>query len=170
MKRSILVAGVILFNLFAIFSCRPAKLADPRTSTSYDYEVVFIRTGVAGTELFKVFSYGRNERECIEASKLNAIKAILFKGIPGSGLQRPMISENGAEEKYRDYFNDFFRSGGRYLNFVALSTDGSIDSRDRIKVKNGKLLKIGIVVSVQKDNLRKQLEDDKIIKSLSSGF
>jgi hypothetical protein len=37
-------------------------------------------------------------------------------------------------------------------------------------VKNGKLLKIGIVVSVQKDNLRKQLEDDKIIKSLSSGF
>jgi hypothetical protein len=97
MKRSILVAGVILFNLVAIFSCRPAKLADPRTSTSYDYEVVFIRTGVAGTELFKVFSYGRNERECIEASKLNAIKAILFKGIPGSGMQRPMISENGAE-------------------------------------------------------------------------
>ncbi|MFN7274136.1 MAG: hypothetical protein ACK5VF_03515, partial [Bacteroidota bacterium] len=94
----------------------------------------------------------------------------MFKGIPGSGMQRPMISENGAEEKYRDYFNDFFRSGGRYLNFVALSTDGSIDSRDRIKVKNGKLLKIGIVVSVQKDNLRKQLEDDKIIKSLSSGF
>jgi hypothetical protein len=170
MKRTILIASIILINLIVIISCRPAKLTDPRTSTSYDYEVAFIRTGVAGTELFKVFSYGRNERECIEASKLNAIKAILFKGIPGSGMQRPMISEAGAEEKYKEYFNEFFKSGGQYLNFVALSTDGSIDSRDRIKVQNGKLLKIGIVVSVQKDNLRKQLQDDKIIKSLSSGF
>ncbi|MEY3422592.1 MAG: hypothetical protein RIR48_2912 [Bacteroidota bacterium] len=170
MKRTILIASVILINLIVIFSCRPAKLTDPRTSTSYDYEVAFIRTGVAGTELFKVFSYGRSERECIEASKLNAIKAILFKGIPGSGMQRPMISEAGAEEKYKEYFNEFFKSGGQYLNFVALSTDGSIDSRDRIKVQNGKLLKIGIVVSVQKDNLRKRLQDDKIIKSLSSGF
>ena len=81
-----------------------------------------------------------------------------------------MITEAGAEEKYKDYFNEFFKSGGRYLNFVALSSDGSIDSMDRIRVKNGQLLKIGIVVSVQKDNLRKQLQDDKIIKSLSSGF
>jgi hypothetical protein len=170
MKRTNLPAGIVLITLFVLFSCRPAKLTDPRTATSYDYEVVFIRTGAAGTELFKVFSYGRNEKECIEASKLNAIKAILFKGIPGSGMQRPMISEAGAEEKYKDYFNEFFKSGGRYLNFVALSSDGSIDSMDRIRVKNGKLLKIGIVVSVQKDNLRKQLQDDKIIKSLSSGF
>jgi hypothetical protein len=118
--------------------------------------------------LFKVFSYGRNERECIEAAKVNAIKAVLFKGIPGSGLQRPMITEAGAEEKYKAYFNQFFSSGGRYLNFVALSSDGSIDSRDRMKV--GGLVKIGFIVSVQKDNLRKELQDDKIIKSLSSGF
>ena len=161
MKRVILFSGIVLINLFVIFSCRPAKPADPRTSSTYDYEVVFIRTGVAGTELFKVFSYGRNETECIEASKLNAIKEILFKGIPGSGMQRPMISEVGVEEKNRDYFNEFFKSGGRYLNFVALSSDGSIDSRDRLKV--GKLLKIGIVVSVQKDNLRKQLQDKIIV-------
>lgn len=168
MKSRITSVGIICINIFVLFSCRAPKLSDPRSSTSYDYEVVFIRTGVAGTELFKVFSYGRNEKECIEAAKVNAIKAVLFKGIPGSGLQRPMITEAGAEEKYRDYFNQFFMSGGRYLNFVALSSDGSIDSRDRLRV--GKLVKIGFVVSVQKDNLRKELQDDKIIKGLSSGF
>lgn len=168
MKQRILILSIFCVNILVLISCRSAKLTDPRTSTSYDYEVVFIRTGVEGTELFKVFSYGRNERECIEAAKVNAIKAVLFKGIPGSGLQRPMITEAGAEEKYKAYFNQFFSSGGRYLNFVALSSDGSIDSRDRMKV--GRMLKIGFVVSVQKDNLRKELQDDKIIKSLSSGF
>ncbi len=168
MKKRILILSIFCVNILVLISCRSAKLTDPRTSTSYDYEVVFIRTGVEGTELFKVFSYGRNERECIEAAKVNAIKAVLFKGIPGSGLQRPMITEAGAEEKYKAYFNQFFSSGGRYLNFVALSSDGSIDSRDRMKV--GSMLKIGFVVSVQKDNLRKELQDDKIIKSLSSGF
>lgn len=168
MKKTFAFVIFLLVNGIVFFSCKSAKLNDPRTSTSYDYEVAFIRTGVAGTELFKVFAYGRNERECIEAAKVNAIKAVLFKGIPGSGLQRPMITEAGAEEKYKDYFNQFFMSGGRYLNFVALSSDGSIDSRDRMKV--GKLVKIGFVVSVQKDNLRKELQDDKIIKSLSSGF
>jgi hypothetical protein len=168
MKQRILILSIFCVNILVLISCRSAKLTDPRTSTSYDYEVVFIRTGVEGTELFKVFSYGRNERECIEAAKVNAIKAVLFKGIPGSGLQRPMITEAGAEEKYKAYFNQFFSSGGRYLNFVALSSDGSIDSRDRMKV--GGLVKIGFIVSVQKDNLRKELQDDKIIKSLSSGF
>ena len=168
MKQRILILSIFCVNILVLISCRSAKLTDPRTSTSYDYEVVFIRTGVEGTELFKVFSYGRNERECIEAAKVNAIKAVLFKGIPGSGLQRPMITEAGAEEKYKAYFNQFFSSGGRYLNFVALSSDGSIDSTDRMKV--GGLVKIGFIVSVQKDNLRKELQDDKIIKSLSSGF
>lgn len=139
-----------------------------RRPNTYNYEVQFIRTGTEGTELFKVYSYCKHEKECIESAKIAAIKAILFKGIPGSGLQRPMVSEPGGEDKYKDYFKTFFSEGGNYLNFVSISNDGSIEEGDRLKV--GKQLKIGIVVSVQKANLRRELEVAGIIKKLSDGF
>jgi hypothetical protein len=158
---SLLIGMVTVFAL-----CTPKAI--PTTAVFYDYEVQFIRTGVEGTELFKVFAYGNNENECIERAKLDAVKALLFKGVPGSGLQRPMVTEVGAEEKYRDYFNTFFREGGKYLNYVAISNDGSIDDKDRFRV--GKRLKIGVIVSVQKANLRRELEAANIVKKLDSGF
>jgi hypothetical protein len=164
MKKYLFAFAIITM---CIFSCESTKQTTS-VAEYYDYEVQFVRTGTEGTELFKVFSYGNNERECIESAKLNAIKAIFFKGIPGSGLQKPMITEIGVEEKYKNYFNEFLKPGGKYLNYVALSSDGAIDARDRLKV--GKRLKIGIVVSVQKANLRKELEAANIIRGLSSGF
>jgi hypothetical protein len=157
---------IIAVVIVTISSCKSTQIS--REAAYYDYEVQFIRTGAEGTELIKVFSYGDNEKDCIEATKLNAIRAILFKGIPGSGLLKPMVTEVGAEEKYKNYFNEFLKPGGKYLNYVALSSDGGIDARDRLKV--GNKLKIGIVVSVQKANLRKELEAANIIRGLSSGF
>lgn len=141
------------------------KERDPGT---YNYEVQFIKTGLEGTELFKVFTYCKKEKDCFEYAKIDALKAILFKGIPGSGLQRPLVPDPGAEDKYRDYFTNFFDDGGKYLNFVAISNDGSIEDGDRLKV--GKQLKIGVVVSVQKANLRRELEAAGIVKKLSDGF
>lgn len=158
---------LILLSIVFAFSCSSPKEI-PTTATFYDYEVQFIRTGTEGTELFKVFAYGGNEKECIEAAKKNAVKALIFKGVPSSGNPKPMVNEVGAEEKYRDYFNEFFKDGGKYLNYVAISNDGSIDDKDRFRV--GNRLKIGVVVSVQKFNLRKELEAAKIIKKLDDGF
>lgn len=133
-----------------------------------EYEVQFIRTGVEGTILFKIYSYGKNEKECLEKAKRNAIRAVLFSGIPGSDLQRPMVPEAGAEDLYLDYFNAFFRKSGKYLNYVSISTDGSIDSNDRMKV--GRKVKVGIAVAVQKSSLRKELESAGVIKKLGDGF
>jgi hypothetical protein len=161
MKKHILFLSFLLFSVFAFSQ----KDRDPGT---YNYEIQFLRTGVEGTELFKIFTYCKKEKDCFDFAKVDAIKAILFKGIPGSGLQRPMIPEAGAEDKYRDYFIEFFKPGGKYLNFVAISNDGSISEDDRFKV--GKNLKIGIIISVQKANLRRELEAAGIVKPLSSGF
>ncbi len=54
------------------------------------------------------------------------------------------------------------------MKYVSLSNDGSIDTDDRLKV--GKEYKIGVVVSVMKDQLRKDLEKAGIIKALDAGF
>ncbi len=159
----ILVVFTILFLLNGESFAQ--KERDPGT---YNYEVQFIRTGLEGTELFKVFTYCKKEKDCFEYAKIDGLKAILFKGIPGSGLQRPLVSDPGGEDKYRDYFKDFFSEGGKYLNFVAISNDGSIEDNDRLKV--GKQLKIGVVLSVQKANLRRELEAAGIVKKLSEGF
>lgn len=157
---------IILIVLLAITAsiCN----AQSKNPDDYNYEVQFLRTGVQGTELFKVYSYCKKEEECFELAKADAIKAILFKGIPGSGIVGPMVREVGAEDKFRDYFLEFFKKGGKYLNFVSISNDGSIAEEDRLRV--GKKLKIGVILLVQKDNLRKELESAGIVKKLDAGF
>ena len=62
----------------------------------------------------------------------------------------------------------FFEDGGKYMKYVSVSTDGQISADDRKKV--GKEYKVGIVISVMKDALRKDLESAGVIKGLSSGF
>jgi len=66
------------------------------------------------------------------------------------------------------FFKEFFADNSKYMKFVQLTTDGAIAPGDIMKV--GKEYKVGIVVAVSKDELRKYLESEKIIKSLSSGF
>ncbi len=167
MKKIIVSIG---FTLVLLMSSpwAIAQSNNTRSIDNFNYEVQFIRVGLEGTILFKIFSYGRNEIECIQNAKLNAIKAVIFKGIPGSDLQKPLVTEPGAQEKYRNYFEIFFGKNGKYLRFVSLSGDGSINPDDRFKV--GRQYKIGVVVSVQKAELRKELEDANIINKLGEGF
>jgi len=135
--------------------------------SSMNYEVQFIATGVDGTILFKIFSYGKNEDQAIQNAKSDALKAVMFKGIPGSDLVSPMVRDLSAIETHKDFFQTFFKTE-QYLQYVSISGDGTIDGEDRLKV--GKRYKIGVVVSVQKANLRKFLETAGIIKALNAGF
>jgi hypothetical protein len=88
----------------------------------------------------------------------------LFKGIPNADYQKPMVAEVGAEEKYKSYFNEFLKPGGKYLKFISISST-NIDV-----FKAAEQQKVGITVTIQKDNLRKELEAANIIKPLNYGF
>jgi hypothetical protein len=156
-----------LISILVVFLLA-SSLSYGQNYRDFNYEVQFLRTGLQGTELFKVFAYGRNERQCIENAKMDAVKAILFKGIPGSGLQKPMVTELSEMNEHKDYFKAFFKEDGPYLNYVSISNDGSINENDRYKV--GNKLKIGVIVSVNKASLRNELESAGIIKRLNAGF
>ena len=133
------------------------------TAAFYNYEVQHIASS-EGTETLKVYSYAKTEKEGIEQGKLNAIRAIIFKGIPGADFQKPLVAEVGAEEKYKSYFSEFLKPGGKYLKFIALSSNS-------IEVfKSDEMQKVGVTVTIQKDNLRKELEAANIIKTLTNGF
>ena len=72
------------------------------------------------------------------------------------------------EMEKQEFFDDFFADGGKYMKFVQVTGDGSVAAEDRLKV--GKEYKIGVVLSINVEGLRNDLQATGMIKSLSSGF
>jgi len=165
LKITLLISGLLFF----CFSGYSQKKKNP--AAFYDYEVECLGTGVDGTQLIKVWGYGKKPNDAVEQAKKNAVHAVMFKGIlagkPGC-MMRPLITDAGAEQQHQDYFDAFFKAKGKYLSFVNLSSDGSIAAEDRLKV--GGQYKVGAVVSVSHSALRKELEAAGIIKPLGTGF
>ncbi len=131
------------------------------------YEIEGVSNGAQGSYLVKVWTYSKSKKADIEVCKQNAVHGVIFKGYAGSGQvrpQAPLVKEPGAEATHADYFNLFFSPGGEYNRYVTVTAG----SQEITKV--GKHYKIGLIVSVSKDMLRKTLEEAGIVKSLSHGF
>lgn len=133
------------------------------TETRYDIEGV--ETGAQGTFLVKVYVYTSKPEVTTEQIKYAAVHGVLFSGFSGKGfatqkaLARPEI-----ETQKADFFSAFWGNGD-YLAYASIVNAVA----DRVKVSN-KEYKIGAIVSVSKDSLRKSLEDAGIIKGLNFGF
>jgi hypothetical protein len=82
--------------------------------------------------------------------------------------QKPLAQNPNLEQEKEDFFKTFFQDGGKYQKFVSLTNNGAIGPGDRIKI--GKEYKIGVVVSVNSAELRKDLEAAGVLKGLGSGF
>ena len=147
---------------FLITSCGGAKKLS-KADQPWSYEVESVGVGADGTYSVRVWSYYKNADMPVETAKKNAVHAVIFKGVPaggGASQQPPLVT--GQPDNV--FFDNFFISD--YQRFI-----NSVASSSRQVVKTGKReYKIGYVVSVAKDNLRNYLEDQGIIKGLSSGF
>lgn len=144
--------------------------ADKQTF-AWNYEIECAGVGTDGTYLVKIFTISNKSRIDIEQAKKNAVHGVLFKGFPGKDgckTQKPIASNPNIEYEKNDFFMNFFQDNGKYMKYVTLSADGQIDSKDVKKV--GKQYKIGLIVTVSKDALRKDLEEAGIIRGLNSGF
>ena len=159
---------IACFNDSSNAQARFVKRANLETQV-WRYEVECVSTGASGTYLVKVWSYSINPIVAIEQSKKNAIHGIIFKGFTGhgAGCTQNALDKNPTQDQ-EIFFNNFFADGGDYMKYVSTSTDGSIDAADILRI--GKEFKIGVIVSVSKDALRKYLETAGILKSLDAGF
>jgi hypothetical protein len=166
----LLVGTFILFSLSANAQAR--KKANKDTQ-QWRYEIECMGTGVQGTYLIKVWSYSKKPDVAIEQAKKNAVHGIIFKGYAGSKngctSQKPLARNPNLEQEQESFFKSFFADGGKYMKFVSFASDAAVGTGDILKVGK-KQYKIGVVVSVKKDELRKDLEIAGIIKGLSSGF
>jgi len=162
MKNRLDIQKIFSSSLIVLLfvSCATLKVTN-------NYQVECMSVGKDGTQLIKVWTNVQNPDQAADQAKINAVHAIIFKGInDGSNgcMQRGLVSDSDTETKFKEYFKSFFRKNGKYLSFVSISGDGIINPADRIKTSNG--YKMGIVVSVRHSALRKKLEKDKIITKL----
>ncbi len=144
------------------------KQADKETA-AWRYEIECIGIGQPGTKIIKVWSYSKKANIAINQAKKNAVHGIIFKGYTGSSngcsTQKPLANDPSIEHQKYDFFEPFFADGGKYMKFVTMSGDATPEP-----IKVGKEYKVGIIVTVMSDLLRKDLESAGIIKSLNSGF
>ena len=170
MKNKIAFLGLIICILFSVsLTAQTKKQKKMAGYTISNYEVECMGTGMDGTQLIKVWGFGKKPDKAVYQAKKNAVHAVIFKGIRGGKpgcMMRPLVTKPGAEVQHSDYFNTFFTDGGHYLSFVSQSGDGTLD---RIKVSK-KQYKVGVIVSVRHADLRRELETAGIIQKLGSGF
>lgn len=173
MKTLFKKAGALILITLAFSNAANAqknKKANQDTE-NWRYEIQCVTVGADGTYLIKVWTYSKNPNVAIEQAKKNAIHGVIFKGFSGAGAgctQKPLTNNPALEQEKETFFNDFFANGGKYMKFVNIAGDGAIAPEDRLKV--GKEYKIGVIVSVLKDALRKDLEAAGVVRSLNSGF
>jgi len=173
MRKLVKVGSLILIavlGLTSLVSAQARKKADKDTK-NWRYEIEAAGVGTQGSYLIKVWSYSKNPKVALEQAKKNAVHGVVFKGFtgkPGVPGQKALASSPNIEQEKQEFFDDFFADNGKYMKYVSESGDGSIAAEDRLKA--GKEYKIGIVVSVNVDALRKDLEAAGVIKGLSSGF
>lgn len=151
-----------LLMLLSSFSVSYAKTIDP---SKIRYDIEGVETGVEGTFLVKVYIYTGKADVGAEEIKYAAIHGVIFRGFSrkGYGTQKPIASPE-IETQKSDFFNAFWKNGD-YLPYAEIVDPAA----ERIKTSKKKY-KIGAIVSVSKDTLRKALEKAGIIKELNSGF
>ncbi len=160
MKKLVLFLSAAFLSLVCMASTSNKK------TEQWQYEIECAGVGAQGTYLVKVYSYSNNRKKAQQQAVKNAVHGVLFKGVTGKGgecnSQRPLAKANIANQ-HEEFFKRFFDKGGEYAKYA--SATSSVETS-----KTGTTFKVGVVVSVQKDQLRKDLEEAGILKSLGAGF
>ncbi|MBQ8224935.1 MAG: hypothetical protein IJZ86_06265 [Bacteroides sp.] len=150
-----------LFLLFLTTGICQAKDKD-----EFRYDIESAGSGTQGTDLVQVWVYSKKGKTSDDDLKKAAVHGVIFRGFNGmNGLpsQRPLVKSITAEEQHKDYFNALFN--GAHLHFASIVSG----SYKRVRTSN-KEYKVGVTIQVNRNALRKELENAGIIKKLSSGF
>lgn len=176
MKKAILKTGVVIVAMLAFATTSNAQLNKQKKANEdtedWKYEIECVGIGKPGTKVIKVWSYSKNAKIATGQAKKNAVHGIIFQGYaggaPGCTPQKPLVNDPSVEHQKQEFFDDFFAEGGKYMKFVSHSGDSTPEVVG-VKLKGYKY-KVGVVVTVMSDQLRKDLEAAGVVRGLSSGF
>lgn len=162
MKRIITIALTVIFviPIFAGKNKHAEVFENPES-----YSCVFINVATSGTKNIKVSGIGKKKDAAVEKAIMNAIHAVIFKGITGGTNGQPtppMYPSASPSADHQQYFDDFFNNG----DYKQFSTQVSNPSgNDMSEVKGG--IKVKVEIQVMFDALRKKLSQDGIIQGVA---
>ena len=148
---------------------RKKKKANVET-TEWKYDIEPEGLGTQNNKIVKVWSYSKKiDIAKFQATK-NAIHGIIFKGVAGNRDKRftpvlALVPDFETRAKFQPFFDEFFADGGDYRMYAEAT-----DISDSIVKIDKKMYKVGVVINVRYDALRKMLEDRGIVKKLNHGF
>lgn len=158
---------LLLLSLVAAF-CFSAATPAHADDLPEKYDILSAGSGTQGTYLVKVYVYSRTGKVADTDLKYAAVHGVLFRGFSGTQgnpSQRPLCGSPAVEEQKADFFNGFFGKDKTYLQYAAVVPA----SYERVKMSK-KGYKVGAIVQVEKDALRKDLEQAGVIRGLNSFF
>ena len=137
------------------------------SSRNYQTECVSIESD--GYVTIKIWDTKKGAKYKSEQARKDAIHAILYSGISGGGggcaTQPPILNKSEEQENFKKIEKSFFEKRGKWSMYTRSSSlETTLPSN--LGMKNWKAYQ----VSISKNELRKYLEEQKIIKSLTNGF
>lgn len=170
--KGVLILILTILPIIAFSQKKKQRLADQDTE-NWRYELEAVNVGIQGTCLVKVWSFSKNPTIATNQARKNAVHGVIFKGVPAKERipgKKPLVQNAEIEKQNADFFKSFFQTnGGDYMRFVTLTNNGAIAAGDIMKIGK-KEYKVGVVVTVQYNDLRKYLEEKGIVKRLDAGF
>lgn len=123
------------------------------------------RSSTAGSYLVKVTVTTKDAKLPDADIARCAVHGVLFHGFSGENthFEKPLARSAAAEAQNQEFFDNFFKTQASSYAHLLPST------RTVSKIDKKKYV-ITQTVEVQKDQLRKALQDAGVLKSLNSGF
>ncbi len=159
MIRKISLLLALVFTVFA--------LSAKDYTEELNYEIEGAGVGTQGTYLVKVTVIAKKPKIEDELISRCAVHGVLFRGFTQENTHRsvkPLAGSPMVEQQQFDFFIEFFKKGGIAKNYVTAGTSS------RQVVKSGKQYRVSKVVSVNKEQLLKDLQNAGIVKGLNSAF
>jgi hypothetical protein len=108
-----------------------------------------------GVVAMKATARNSSKEKALELAKKYAVAAVLFKGIPNSSVQKPLLSSNISDQT-KAHFTKFFNEGV-YLRFVQRAI---VDYNHTYKIKGG--YEVNADVAVQYELLKEYLKENNL--------
>ncbi len=133
-----------------------------------NYQIECVSTEIDGYITIKIWNTQKGSAYKPEQAQKDAIKSILFSGISGNNgctTQPPLLNKTEDQLEFKKIEKTFFSKNGKWIVFIRSSAkETTLPSN--LGNSNWKIYQLYI----SKNELRKYLEEQKIIKSLNNGF
>jgi len=158
-----ILLSLILVNLLS--SCSTSS--QTKIAGNYSYKSECLGVEGDGSQTLKSWGAGRNRFDAFAQAQKNALLDVIFKGISDGKSEcevRPLVPEVNARQKYDSYFNEFFKDGGEYRNFVSMSDERLENKLLRDRKEGVGTVTHSAIIKVKRPQLKEKLIADGILK------